>query len=71
MAIEQAKEIVICVKDDHAANELVFESKLVKLTALGAIVIDMGTSGVKAARSHPAHLRECGIGYIDAAVSGA
>jgi 2-hydroxy-3-oxopropionate reductase len=70
LAVRDASVIVVCVRDDVAVTELLFESGLAELIKPGSIVIDMGTSGVDVAQEHSKRLASLDIGYLDAPVSG-
>jgi 2-hydroxy-3-oxopropionate reductase len=69
-AVDGADIVLLLLSDRDAIDELLFDHGLVRAIDRGAIVIDMGTSGPEAARSHSAQLQGHGIDYLDAPVSG-
>lgn len=69
-AVADAKAVIVCVADDRAAESVLFETGIVNTLAPGTIVIDMGTSGPETAKSHEERLRNFGVFYLDAPVSG-
>jgi len=70
--VARAAEIVMmCVTDQHAAEDVLFGEKGVASAASpGKIVIDFSSIAPASAREFAARLEEKGIGLIDAPVSG-
>lgn len=69
-AVADAGTIIIMLSDAQAVESLLFGEELAAHISSGAIVIDMGTSGPRAARDHAKRLAARGIRYLDAPVSG-
>jgi 3-hydroxyisobutyrate dehydrogenase len=72
-AVARAADIVMmCVTDQHAAAEVLFGATgVARGGGAGKLVVDFSSIAPAAAREHAARLqRDCGIGLIDAPVSG-
>lgn len=69
-AVDGARAIIVCVRDQVAVTDVLFGSGLFEELSPGTAVIDMGTSGPKTAASHSKLLGERGVSYLDAPVSG-
>lgn len=69
-AVAGAAVIIVMLSDPTAVESLLFGDELAAHIGVGAIVVDMGTSGPRAARAHARRLAERGIRYLDAPVSG-
>jgi 3-hydroxyisobutyrate dehydrogenase-like beta-hydroxyacid dehydrogenase len=72
-AVARASDIVMmCVTDQHAAAEVLFgNAGVAQGGGAGKLVVDFSSIAPSAAREHAARLeRECGMGLIDAPVSG-
>lgn len=69
-AVAGAVVVIVMLSDPDAVESLLFGDDLVAYIEAGAIVVDMGTSGPRAARDHAHRLAERGIRYLDAPVSG-
>lgn len=72
-AVARAADIVmLCVTDQHAAAEVLFRADGVAAGgAPGKLVVDFSSIAPAAAREHAARLeRQCGMGLVDAPVSG-
>lgn len=69
-AVAGAGIVILMLSDADAIESLLFAGGLAKHIGAGRIVIDMGTTGPRAARDHAKRLAERGIEYLDAPVSG-
>ena len=69
-AVAGARIVVLMLTNPDAVESLLFGHDLAKQIDAGTVVIDMGTSGPRAARDHAKRLGERGIRYLDAPVSG-
>ncbi|WP_447649213.1 NAD(P)-dependent oxidoreductase [Pseudomonas abietaniphila] len=69
-AVEDATAVVMMLFDDKAVEQVLFESGLVRHLVQQSLVIDMGTSGPEAAKTHAKRLAEYNCDYLDAPVSG-
>ena len=70
-AVKDADFILTCVSDVPDVEEVLLGKDGVSEHAKkGAIVIDLSTIGIKAARSIGNRLKDCGLKFLDAPVSG-
>lgn len=69
-AVSGARVVVLMLSDPPAVESLLFADGLAAHIGKGAIVIDMGTSGPRAAKDHGKRLAGLGVRYLDAPVSG-
>ena len=69
-AARGAVALLLATADDVAAEAALFGTGAADALAPGALVIDTGTSGTARARDHARRLRDRGLGYLDAPVSG-
>lgn len=69
-AVDGAELVVLALSDADAVESVLFELGTAAALPSGAVVIDMGTTGPRAARQHAARLQALGVGYLDAPVSG-
>jgi 3-hydroxyisobutyrate dehydrogenase-like beta-hydroxyacid dehydrogenase len=72
-AVARASDVVLmCVTDQHAAAEVLFGAAgVAQGGGAGKLVVDLSSIAPAAAREHAARLeRDCGMGLIDAPVSG-
>jgi 3-hydroxyisobutyrate dehydrogenase and related beta-hydroxyacid dehydrogenases len=69
-AVANADIVLLMLSDAVAVEALLFSSGLAKHLSKGAIVIDMGTCGPRAARDHAHRLGAREVRYLDAPVSG-
>jgi 3-hydroxyisobutyrate dehydrogenase len=72
-AVARASDVVLmCVTDQHAAAEVLFGAGgVAQGGGAGKLVVDLSSIAPAAAREHAARLeRDCGMGLIDAPVSG-
>lgn len=69
-AVSGASIVVLMLSDPSAVESLLFSDGLAAHINKNAIVIDMGTSGPRAAKDHAKRLADLGIRYLDAPVSG-
>jgi 3-hydroxyisobutyrate dehydrogenase-like beta-hydroxyacid dehydrogenase len=67
-AADGADAVVLMLSDGDAAQAV--GAQALAAMAPGAVLIDMGTSGPPAARALAAACAECGVGFVDAPVSG-
>ncbi|NVN12708.1 NAD(P)-dependent oxidoreductase [Nguyenibacter vanlangensis] len=70
-AVSGADIVIVMVTSGQAANQILFEDgRAAAHIKAGAIVVMMSSIAVDVARTQAARLRELGIGYVDAPVSG-
>jgi 2-hydroxy-3-oxopropionate reductase len=69
-ALAQSGIIILMLSDASAVDDFLFVRSNLSALRPGSIVIDMGTSGPVAARRQAAALKDAGVMYIDAPVSG-
>jgi 2-hydroxy-3-oxopropionate reductase len=69
-AVRDADIVVTILADAAAVTSVLFDSGVAGRIRAGATVIDMGTSGPRAAVDHHERLARCGVHYLDAPVSG-
>ena len=70
-AVAAAEIAIVMLESGAVVDEVLFESgKVAETLKAGALLIDMSSIEPRQARSHAERLRERGIGYLDAPVSG-
>ena len=69
-ALDGASIVILCLRDQHAVDEVLTTALTLQQLEPGSLVIDMGTSGIDSARHHSETLVGRSIGYLDAPVSG-
>ncbi|MBD9628207.1 NAD(P)-dependent oxidoreductase [Ensifer sp. ENS06] len=69
-AVRHAAAVVVCLRDQHVTEQVLFESGLASAIPRGAVVIDTGTTGPEVAKEHAAAFTKFGVFYLDAPVSG-
>ena len=69
-AVERAELVITMLADGPAVAEVLFERGVAASVPAGALVVDMSSIPPGFARRHAAHLRERGVGHLDAPVSG-
>ncbi len=71
LAVKDADIILTCVSDVPDVEEVLLgKDGVSKHAKAGALVIDFSTIGIKAARSIGDRLKDCGLRFLDAPVSG-
>lgn len=69
-AVAGAGIVIVMLSNSDAVESLLFTEGLVAHIERDAIVVDMGTSGPRAAKDHAGRLSDRGLRYLDAPVSG-
>ena len=69
-AVAGCRAVILCLRDQHVVETVLFGDGLAEQIERGSVVIDMGTSGPILARHHAERLSTLGIRYLDAPVSG-
>jgi 2-hydroxy-3-oxopropionate reductase len=69
-AIAGADVVILTLVDAPVIESVLFETGAFRAARAGAVIIDMGTTGPAAARSHADRLVKAGLRYLDAPVSG-
>lgn len=62
--------VLLCLSDTAAVEKVVFGSGLVEVLGSGGLIVDLSTILPGGARGMAQRLRELGIGFVDAPVSG-
>lgn len=70
VAVSEADIVLIMVTDAAAVDAVLFDSGAASACKAGAIVVDMGTTGIDCAISTAARLADMNLRYADAPVSG-
>lgn len=69
-AVAEADIVLLVLTDAAAIEAVLFRSDVLSRIRRGTVVIDMGTTGPRAAKEHAERLAQQGIRYLDCPVSG-